>query len=123
MSKAFTRESDTGADDRDDDQADALPAHLKNYVTPAGHAALQAELRRLLVAGAAGFIGFHVARRLLAEGRAVVGLDNLNDYYDPALKRSRAPSANARATSGDTAPCCSISSGATPSSSVFAALE
>jgi transcription elongation factor GreB len=48
MSKAFTRESDTGADDRDDDQADALPAHLKNYVTPAGHAALQAELRRLL---------------------------------------------------------------------------
>src|SRR5215813_1063729 len=48
MSKAFTRESDTGADDRDDEQADALPAHLKNYVTPAGHAALQAELRRLL---------------------------------------------------------------------------
>jgi len=48
MSKAFTRESDAGADDHDDDQADALPAHLKNYVTPAGHAALQAELRRLL---------------------------------------------------------------------------
>jgi transcription elongation factor GreB len=47
MSKAFTRESDTDADDRDDDQADALPADLKNYVTPAGHAALQAELRRL----------------------------------------------------------------------------
>ena len=47
MSKAFTRESDTGADDHDDDQADALPAHFKNYVTPAGHAALQAELRRL----------------------------------------------------------------------------
>ena len=41
----------------------------------------------ILVTGAAGFIGFHVARRLLAEGRAVVGLDNLNDYYDPALKR------------------------------------
>jgi UDP-glucuronate 4-epimerase len=33
----------------------------------------------ILVTGAAGFIGFHVARRLLAEGRAVVGLDNLND--------------------------------------------
>src|SRR4029078_13669734 len=40
----------------------------------------------ILVTGAAGFIGFHVARRLLAAGRAVVGLDNLNDYYDPALK-------------------------------------
>ena len=43
----------------------------------------------ILVTGAAGFIGFHVARRLLAEGRAVVGLDNLNDYYDPALKQAR----------------------------------
>src|SRR3984893_8480684 len=43
----------------------------------------------ILVTGAAGFIGFHVARRLLAEGRHVVGLDNLNSYYDPALKRSR----------------------------------
>ena len=43
----------------------------------------------ILVTGAAGFIGFHVARRLLAEGRAVVGLDNLNSYYDPALKEAR----------------------------------
>jgi UDP-glucuronate 4-epimerase len=43
----------------------------------------------ILVTGAAGFIGFHVARQLLAEGRDVIGLDNLNDYYDPALKRSR----------------------------------
>jgi UDP-glucuronate 4-epimerase len=43
----------------------------------------------ILVTGAAGFIGFHVARQLLAEGRHVVGLDNLNDFYDPALKRSR----------------------------------
>jgi UDP-glucuronate 4-epimerase len=43
----------------------------------------------ILVTGAAGFIGFHVARRLLAEGRDVVGLDNLNDYYDPALKQAR----------------------------------
>src|SRR6201997_4566466 len=43
----------------------------------------------ILVTGAAGFIGFHVARQLLAEGRPVVGLDNLNDFYDPALKASR----------------------------------
>ena len=43
----------------------------------------------ILVTGAAGFIGFHVARRLLAEGRTVVGLDNLNEYYDPALKKAR----------------------------------
>ena len=43
----------------------------------------------ILVTGAAGFIGFHVARQLLAEGRPVVGLDSLNSYYDPALKRAR----------------------------------
>ena len=44
---------------------------------------------RILVTGAAGFIGYHVAERLLARGDQVVGLDNLNDYYDPALKRAR----------------------------------
>ncbi len=43
----------------------------------------------ILITGAAGFIGFHVARQLLAEGRGVVGLDNLNNYYDPALKQAR----------------------------------
>jgi UDP-glucuronate 4-epimerase len=43
----------------------------------------------ILVTGAAGFIGMHVARRLLALGRAVVGVDNLSPYYDPALKRAR----------------------------------
>lgn len=43
----------------------------------------------ILVTGVAGFIGFHVARRLLASGRAVVGLDNLNSYYDPSLKQAR----------------------------------
>ena len=44
---------------------------------------------KVLVTGAAGFIGFHVARRLLADGREVVGLDNLDPYYDPALKEAR----------------------------------
>ncbi|MFT4116956.1 NAD-dependent epimerase [Bradyrhizobium sp.] len=43
----------------------------------------------ILVTGAAGFIGFHVARQLLAEGRPVIGLDNLNAYYDPKLKQAR----------------------------------
>ena len=43
----------------------------------------------ILVTGAAGFIGFHVSRRLLARGTRVVGLDNLNDYYDVSLKQSR----------------------------------
>ncbi|HEV7634267.1 MAG TPA: SDR family NAD(P)-dependent oxidoreductase, partial [Bradyrhizobium sp.] len=43
----------------------------------------------ILVTGAAGFIGFHVARQLLAEGRHVAGLDSLNSYYDPALKQAR----------------------------------
>jgi UDP-glucuronate 4-epimerase len=43
----------------------------------------------VLVTGAAGFIGFHVARRLLNDGRDVVGLDNINAYYDPGLKEAR----------------------------------
>ncbi len=43
----------------------------------------------VLVTGCAGFIGFHVAASLLDRGEPVLGLDNLNDYYDPALKRAR----------------------------------
>jgi UDP-glucuronate 4-epimerase len=43
----------------------------------------------ILVTGTAGFIGFHVARALLARGLSVVGFDDLNAYYDPALKRAR----------------------------------
>ena len=43
----------------------------------------------ILVTGAAGFIGYHLAARLLAEGRRVMGVDNLNPYYDPRLKRAR----------------------------------
>jgi UDP-glucuronate 4-epimerase len=48
-----------------------------------------AAVNPILVTGAAGFIGFHVAKRLLEAGRPVVGLDNLNAYYDPALKDAR----------------------------------
>ena len=43
----------------------------------------------ILVTGCAGFIGFHVAKRLLADGYPVVGVDNLNDYYDVNLKKAR----------------------------------
>jgi UDP-glucuronate 4-epimerase len=44
----------------------------------------------ILVTGVAGFIGFHVARRLLDAGEAVVGIDNFDPYYDPSLKAARA---------------------------------
>jgi len=44
---------------------------------------------RLLLTGAAGFIGFHAARRFLSLGYEVIGIDNLNDYYDVTLKKSR----------------------------------
>lgn len=43
----------------------------------------------VIVTGAAGFIGYHLCEALLAQGRAVIGVDNLNDYYDPALKAAR----------------------------------
>lgn len=61
----------------------------------------------LLLTGAAGFIGYHVARRLLAAGWDVVGIDEVNAYYDPALKRARlaelAKSANFRFVEADIA--------------------
>jgi len=43
----------------------------------------------IVVTGAAGFIGSHVSKALLARGEAVVGIDDLNAYYDPALKQAR----------------------------------
>jgi UDP-glucuronate 4-epimerase len=46
-------------------------------------------MARLLVTGAAGFIGYHTSERLLARGDEVVGFDNVNDYYDPTLKEAR----------------------------------
>jgi len=45
--------------------------------------------RSILVTGAAGFIGAEVSKRLLADGEIVIGIDNINDYYDPALKKAR----------------------------------
>jgi len=46
-------------------------------------------MRKILVTGAAGFIGFHLVQRFLDAGHTVVGIDNLNDYYDVNLKKSR----------------------------------
>jgi len=51
----------------------------------------------ILVTGAAGFIGFHLAERLLARGETVIGLDNLNDYYEVGLKEARLARLQARA--------------------------
>ena len=47
------------------------------------------EIKKVLVTGSAGFIGFHLCRKLLENGLEVVGLDNLNPYYDPELKKAR----------------------------------
>ena len=67
---------------------------------------------RILVTGAAGFIGMHVARLLLERGDEVVGIDNLNDYYDPRLKAARlehlAPFANFRFVRMDVADTAAI---------------
>ncbi len=53
----------------------------------------------VLVTGAAGFIGFHVCHALLARGDAVVGIDNVNDYYDVALKKARLADQTSEGTS------------------------
>ena len=43
----------------------------------------------ILITGAAGFIGFHLSKKLLAEGESVIGIDNINDYYDSQIKKDR----------------------------------
>jgi len=47
------------------------------------------EVKKIMITGAAGFIGFHLSKKLLEHGVSVVGIDNLNDYYDPSLKQAR----------------------------------
>ena len=41
---------------------------------------------KILITGAASFIGFHLSKKLLEESYKIIGIDNLNDYYDPSLK-------------------------------------
>lgn len=54
-------------------------------------------MKRVLITGAAGFIGSHLADRLLSRGDYVAGLDNFNEYYDPAIKRANIAAAGANA--------------------------
>jgi UDP-glucuronate 4-epimerase len=56
----------------------------------------------VLVTGAAGFIGYHLSRRLLEQGTPVVGFDNVNPYYDPCLKRARIAQLEAAASDAGT---------------------
>jgi len=63
-------------------------ASLHNDRSPTVHIRI-GSMTRILVTGAAGFIGFHLCKRLLADGHVVTGLDNLNDYYDVNLKQAR----------------------------------
>ena len=57
---------------------------------------------KVLVTGAAGFIGFSVAQKLLERGDDVVGFDNFNDYYDPSLKEARVKQLQQVAEKSDT---------------------
>ena len=56
-------------------------------------------MAQILVTGVAGFIGYHVAEALLARGDTVVGIDNVNDYYDVRLKEARLARLGARGAS------------------------
>ncbi len=66
----------------------ALPLSVAMCTVPIGVTSTESRMH-ILVTGTAGFIGFHVAKRLLADGHSVVGVDNLNDYYDASLKAAR----------------------------------
>ena len=46
-------------------------------------------MKKILITGVAGFIGFHLAKRLLAENKKIIGIDNLNNYYDTKIKLER----------------------------------
>ena len=46
-------------------------------------------MKKILITGVAGFIGFHLAKRLLAENKKIIGIDNLNNYYENKIKLER----------------------------------
>ena len=46
-------------------------------------------MKKILITGIAGFIGYHLAEKLLNNNYHIIGIDNLNDYYDPTLKKAR----------------------------------
>ena len=46
-------------------------------------------MKKILITGVAGFIGYHLAEKLLNNNYQIIGIDNLNDYYDPILKQDR----------------------------------
>ncbi len=50
---------------------------------------MDSDIKKVLVTGSAGFIGFHLAKKLLDNGISVIGIDNINSYYDPTLKEAR----------------------------------
>lgn len=57
--------------------------------------------KTIFLTGAAGFIGFHLAKKLISQGHTVVGYDNFNDYYDPSLKRARQKNLEIEIIEGD----------------------
>ena len=71
---------------------------------------------KILVTGTAGFIGFHLAKRLLEDGYEVVGLDNINDYYDVNLKYTRLSETGINHVQGSMDPSTSLRTGKVQSS-------
>eukprot|EP01035_Chromulina_nebulosa_P052457 gene52457-71544_t len=75
-----------------DENGTALDGALKTVATRGGHRPASATIgnvMRYLITGTAGFIGFHLARRLLDAGHFVTGFDGMTPYYDVALKKKR----------------------------------
>jgi UDP-glucuronate 4-epimerase len=66
-----------------------LLSFKNNQINFSGDKNVDLKIEKVLVTGSAGFIGFHLAKKLLENGVAVTGIDNINPYYDPSLKEDR----------------------------------